>query len=69
MGSFDRFARFRRIVLDDPALQERLRSFGEWHRFVEAAIAAASERGIALSEGDMLAAREEAKRSWLDRWV
>src|SRR5215211_7300864 len=30
---------------------------------------AAAEHGLALTEADLLAAREEATRSWLERWV
>jgi len=65
----ERFSDFRRIVLGDPALQEQLRSIPDWPGFVEAAIGAASARGIALSEEDVLAARRDARRSWLERWV
>ena len=69
VDSLERFGRFRRIVLSDAALQELLRSIPDWSDFVEAAIRAASEQGIALSEEDVLAAREDATRSWRERWV
>lgn len=65
----EQFARFRRIVLADPALERRLRSISDWPSFVEETVGAAAEYGLALSEADVLAARQEAKRSWLDRWV
>ena len=69
MESVERFGRLRRIVLADPALQERLRSIPDWPRFVEAATTAAYEHGIPLSEADVLAARDDAVRSWRERWV
>jgi hypothetical protein len=63
------FDTFRRIVLADEELQQRLRSLPEWPAFIAAAIAAAAERGIALTEESILAARNDAVRSWLERWV
>jgi hypothetical protein len=69
VGSPDRFADFRRLVLDDPALQERLRSVPAWPAFAEIAVEEAAERGVPLTAEDVLAAREAALRTWLDRWV
>jgi hypothetical protein len=69
MGTLDQFARFREIVLADPALEQRLQSILEWPSFVEEAIASAAERGVALTEADLLAARDQARRSWLERWI
>lgn len=63
------FARFRRIVLDDPALQARLREIRSWPAFVEASIAAAAECGLTLSADDIADARAAATASWLERWV
>jgi hypothetical protein len=57
------------VVLDDPALQARLRSISEWSAFVAAAVDAAAEHGIALTETDVLAARDESRRAWLERWL
>jgi len=69
VGSLQPFARFRRIVLADPVLERRLQSIADWPSFVEEAVGAAAEHGLALTEADVLAAREEATRSWLERWV
>jgi hypothetical protein len=63
------FERFREIVLADPALEQRLKSIPDWTSFVEAALGAAAERGVALTEADLRAARDQARRSWLERWV
>jgi len=69
MGSLDEFARFRRIVLTDPELELRLRAIPDWPSFIDESVAAAARHGLALGEADVLAARDEAKRSWLERWV
>jgi len=69
VSSDDAFESFRRVVLDEPELQARLRAYQDWSAFVDAAVDAAAERGIALTEEDVLAARETARRSWLERWI
>jgi hypothetical protein len=69
VGSLEQFVHFRRIVLADRTLEHRLRSISDWPSFVEEAVGAAAEHGLVLTEADLLAARLEAKRSWLDRWV
>ncbi len=65
----EQFARFCRIVLADPALERRLQAITDWPSFVDAALGAAAEHGLALTEADVLAARKRATRSWLERWV
>jgi hypothetical protein len=63
------FESFRRLVLADPELQARLRSFTEWPAFVGAVVDAAAEHGIALTAGDVLAARDVSRRARLSEWV
>ncbi len=62
------FDRFRRVVLEDRALQARLRQVPEWDELLA--------RLIELGEGGMLPggeeirrARRESRRAWLQRWV
>ncbi|MDX6410858.1 MAG: hypothetical protein QOE91_374 [Gaiellaceae bacterium] len=69
VGSSEEFERFRRVVLQEPELQARLRSLHDWPAFVDAAVGAAAERGIAITPETVLAARNESRRSWLERWV
>jgi hypothetical protein len=69
VGATGQFESFRRAVLADPALQARLRSIPDWPTFVAAAVDAAVDRGIGLTEADILAARAEAWQSWLERWI
>jgi hypothetical protein len=64
-----RFEQFRRLVLEDVNLQERLRGVTEWPAFVATALGEAAEHGVELAATDLEAARRTATRSWLDRWV
>jgi hypothetical protein len=41
----------------------------DWPTFVDAAVDAAARRGMRLTESDLVAAREAARRSWLERWL
>ena len=69
VGSVEQFERFRRVVMADAELQEELRSIPDWPAFVRAAVEAAARRGIEVTEEDVLAARDESRRSWRERWV
>jgi glutaredoxin-related protein len=69
MGSTEGFERFRQLVLADPELQARLRAIREWPAFAAAAVEAAAEHGIDVTEEAVQAARVQARRSWLERWV
>jgi hypothetical protein len=69
VDALERFEAFRRRVLADPALQERLRSIPDWPAFAAAAVDAAAALGLTLTVDDVRAARHEAGRTWLARWV
>ncbi len=69
MDASDRFDEFRRHVLADAALQERLRSIPDWPSFAAAAVETAGALGLTLTVDDVRAAREAATRAWLARWV
>jgi hypothetical protein len=64
-----RFARFRAVVLDDSALQQRLKTIADWDSFTTAAIAAALERDIDLNADDINVERQQALLGWLARWA
>jgi hypothetical protein len=64
-----RFARFRTVVLDDPVLQQRLKTITEWEPFTAEAIAAADERNVDLTADDLDAARRHELLGWLTRWA
>ena len=66
----DRFDEFRRRVLADAALQERLRSIPDWPAFVVAAVEMAGTLGLDADQSTTSARRREsATRAWLARWV
>ncbi len=56
MGDDARFERFRRLVLDDITVQERLRGVIEWPAFVTTALQVAAEHGVELTTTDLEAA-------------
>ena len=62
------FERFRTLVLADEDLQRRLQPVESWEPFVAQALELARERGVALDESDLAAAREAAQRVWRNRW-
>ena len=64
-----RFARFRTVVLDDPALQQRLKTITDWEPFTAEVVAAAHERKIDLTTADIDAERRQALVDWLSRWA
>jgi hypothetical protein len=65
----DAFGRLRALVLSDPDLQERLRGYGEWDRFVGAAQTVAAETGLAIAPDELEVARLAARRAWVERDV
>jgi hypothetical protein len=69
VGPSEPFERFRRIVFADPALQKRLRAIPDWPAFVDAAVEAAAQHGVAVTKEEVQAARRASRRSWLERWV
>jgi len=69
MQSPEEFTRFREIVLADPALEQRLQAIPDWPSFIQEAVRIAAERDVALSAAGLHAARDRARRSWLERWV
>ncbi len=63
------FERCRRLVLDDPSLELRLRDLADWPGFSAALIGLAHEHGIELSVDDLEAERRQALLTWLARWA
>ena len=62
-------AALRRLVLQDPTLQQRLVGLGDRATFCAAAAEVARERGLDLGAGDVDAAIDQARRQWWERWV
>jgi hypothetical protein len=63
------FPRFQAAVLGDPSLEQRLRTIEGWDAFVAEALAAAAERGIALTAAELEEERRRAQIAWLSRWA
>jgi hypothetical protein len=61
------FAAFSALVLADPALQAQLRAETDWDAFAALASDLAAERGCELSAGDLVDARQHARRAWIER--
>jgi hypothetical protein len=61
------FERFRRIVLDDPALFEQLRAVPEGAAFAESALRLGHENGCDFTADDLDAALRAARRAWIER--
>ncbi len=62
------FERFRRIVLEDRALQARLRQVPEWDELL-ARLIELGEGGMGVGGEEIRRARRESRRAWLQRWV
>lgn len=62
-------AALRQLVLEDPALQQRLVGLGDRATFSAAAAEVARQRGLDLAPGDIEAAIDRARRQWWERWV
>lgn len=63
------FAQFRRWVLGNPSVFERLRGLGDREKFIESALNVAEEAQIPLSRQDVESAIEEAQMERARRLV
>jgi len=60
---------YRRLVLDDPALQAELDVVEDSQQLAELAARQASEHGIELGPAEVLQALQRARQSWLLRML
>lgn len=67
--SMESFEQFRKIVLQDAALQEWLRSETDHHRFVELVVRAGEEHGCHFTPEDVQAAMRDSRQRWIERWI
>jgi len=68
-GEESGFELFRRLVLRDASLQERLIAPTGRDAFVRLAVETGEEQGFRFTAGDVEAAIQAARRSWLERWI
>jgi hypothetical protein len=62
------FERFRRVVLEDRALQARMRQVPEWDELL-ARLIEMGEGGARAGADEVRRALRESRRAWLQRWV
>jgi hypothetical protein len=65
----ERFEEFRRSLLAQPALLDRLRSSQDTEAFIGATVEAAHAMGIELTPEEITAALSAARRDWIERWL
>lgn len=65
----DDFERFRRLVLEDVALQAVLRETADVAGFIALATKLGAERGCHFTAEELREAIRSARREWLERWV
>jgi Aspartyl/Asparaginyl beta-hydroxylase/Nif11 domain len=63
------FQRFRRLVLEDTALQERLRETPNLKAFLGLALRLGHEHGYRFTVEDVEDALRESRRAWHQRWI
>jgi hypothetical protein len=62
------FERFRRLVLENPALIETLRAGRGQRPFAKATVELGRTHGILFTEGEVESALLRAKESWFERY-
>ena len=69
VGSAAEWERFRRAVLDDLGLQDRLRDTSDRESFIRLATALGRERGFDFNAADVEDALWLANLAWIRRWI
>ena len=67
--SQESFEQFRRLVLQDVALQEKLRVASDFQIFTPLAVQLGKETGFDFAAEDVEAARQASQRAWIERWL
>ena len=65
--SLDRFQPFRELVLQDPALQARLRDVVDRDEFIALVEQLGGERGYTFTGEDVNQAMQAGRRAWIER--
>ena len=63
------FEEFRRVVLADLALQQRLQRENDFQALARLVVELGRERGFVLTREDVETARRSSQRAWLERWL
>lgn len=68
-GTVSEFDRFRRFVLRDPSLQEKLLETTDRTQFTSLALRLGEQLRTHFTAGDVDAALQAARRAWIERWT
>ncbi|MCB1860773.1 MAG: Nif11 family protein [Gammaproteobacteria bacterium] len=63
------FDRFRQLVAEDRALQDKLLEVSERIVFIRLVIELGRQQGLVLTAGDVESALNAGMRSWVERWI
>ncbi len=63
------FEPFRRLVLAEPELQEQLAAVTDRGEFINRTVELGQQRGFTFLQGDVEAAIQADRRSWMERWI
>lgn len=63
------FARFCRLLEEDPALCQALQALNDSEAFIERTLALAAERGLAFTREDLRSAMRQGRRLWNEQWT
>jgi CSLREA domain-containing protein len=67
--SQEAFEQFRQIVLQEVALQERLRVTMDHRSFIDLVVRLGADRGCHFTAEDVEAAMRASQRAWIERWI
>ena len=67
--SHENLEQFRQLVLDDTALQERLRAVPVRAKFITLMLQLGAERGYDFTVDDIEDMLRANQRAWLERWL
>ncbi len=65
----ENFEKLRHLVLQDSALQRELQAISESEEFIRRVVEIGREKDLNFGEEDVLAAMNEGRRVWIERWI
>lgn len=63
------FEAFRQLVLQDLAIQAKLRNVADREFFITQVVALGQEHGYPFTAEDVVQAMQVNRRAWLERWI
>lgn len=65
----ENFEQFRHMVLQDVALQERLRATTDPYGFVDLVVRVGAEHGCHFTAENVHSAMRASRQVWIERWI